>query len=69
MFGNVTDLPITAREMGSDFIGPCDSSSFVRLWPIKMHFQILLGPFSVCRIVYKISQQMVFVLPVGRSPR
>ena len=70
MFGNATDLPIIAvRGMDSNFLRPCDSSSFVRLWSIKMHLQILLRPFGDCCVVYKISQQMVFVFPIGRSPR
>lgn len=69
MFGNAADLPIAVRGMDSNFMRPCDSSSFVRLWSIKIHLQILLRPFGDYCVVYKISQQMVFVFPIGRSPR
>ena len=34
-----------------------------------MHLQRLLKPFGDCCVVYKISQQMVFVFPIDRSPR
>lgn len=54
---------------GSHVSGPSDSSSFVGIWLIKMHVQILLRSFSVCCIVYKRNQQMVFVFPPGRIPK
>lgn len=76
--GNDTDLCLEmqliclllpSRGMGSDFIGLSDSSSFVHLWQVKMHFQILLRSFSDCCTVYEINQQIVFVFPIGRSLR
>lgn len=57
------------RGTGSNFLGPSDSSSFVRKWQIKVHFQIMLRSFGDCCIVYERNQQMVFVFPIGRIPR
>lgn len=60
-------LPFAVRWMSSDSPGPTNSSSFVHMLQIKMHFQILLRSFSDCCIVYKMNQ-VVFVFLLGRIP-
>lgn len=68
MFGDTADWPVS-RGMGSSYLGPSDSSSFVRTWQIKVHFQIMWRSFGDCCVVYERNQQMVFVFPIGRIPR